>query len=174
MNRFRTLLAGALVALALAGGYALAQISNLTPTSLSGGETIVVAALGPGSESEYVTSGMLRNTTGGFIQSGITGTFTWPTPTLGGGYTVGASAAPYSTIMYTGAVGTATQNLPAAPFDGQVVELVNGQASTWTALTVAVTDGSTTVNFGSALALAAGASAQFYYLKSTNSWYRMR
>ncbi len=110
---------------------------------------------------------MVRNTTGGVAVTGTTGTLTWP----GSPSTSGAQ---YSTLVYTGAVGTATQNLPATPFDGQLVEVVNGQASTWTALTIAVTDGSTTVNFGTALALAAGGSAQFYYLKSSNSWYRMR
>ncbi len=173
MNKRHALLLGAVVALGIGCGIALAQISNLSPTSFSGGETVVMAALGPGSEGEYITSGMLRNTTGGFIQSATSGTLTWPVPALGGGYTVGASSAPYSTIVYTGTTPTVTQNLPATPFDGQVVELVAGTGGTLT-ITTAVTDGSTQVNGLSAAALTAGVSAQMYYLKSTNSWYRMR
>lgn len=172
MRNLRLLLLGALAALGC--GYAIAQISNLTPTSFSGGETIVMAALGPGSEGEYATSGMLRNTTGGTIQAATSGTLTWPVPALGGGYTVSASAAPYSSIVYTGAF-SGTQNLPAAPFDGQVVELINGNAGSIT-MTTAVTDGATQFPSPclSAATITTSSSRQMYYLKATNTWYLMR
>ena len=170
MVKLRTLIAGVLVA--LAGGYALAQVTNLVPTAFSGAETIVVAALGPASPSEYVTSGMFRNTAGGITSTSTTGTIVWPLTIVPG--IASAPPAQYSSIVYTGAVGTMTQNLPISPFDGQIVQLINGQGSAWTALTVNSTDGSALVNFGAALTLAAGVSAEYFYLKSTNSWYRLR
>ena len=156
---------GGLTALLLCGA-ALAQIAGLVPSSFTGNEVAVVAVNGPGSESEYATSGMFRNTTGGIIQSATTGTLTWP----------GNNAtAQYSTIVYTGTSASVTQNLPAKPFDGQVVELVNGTSGNIT-LTTAVTDSATQTPSPclSAVTVSANTSKQMYYLKSTTTWYLMR
>lgn len=165
--RKHTLLAGALLG-AFACGVAVAQISGLVPTAFSGNEVIVAAVNGPGSESEFVTSAMLRNTTGGIVSTATTGTLTWPGSPA-------AAGAQYSTIVYTGSAASVTQNLPAKPFDGQVIELVNGTSGNIT-LTTAVTDASTQVPSPalSAVTVSANASKQIYYLKSTNTWYLMR
>lgn len=164
----RLLLASAAVVCATA---VLAQVTNLVPTAFSGLETFVAAVQGPASESEFVTSGMLRNTTGGIVSTATTGTIAWPTTSIGG---IPAPPAQYSTIVYTGTNPTITQDLPPNPFDGEIVELVASTTSSGT-VTIATTDGSSLVPSSPTFATpTGGTSTQFYYLKSTNTWYRMR
>lgn len=147
-------------------------LPGLIPTTLNGLETLQVG-MGPslgGGEGMEVTTGQMTNTTRGFTTNVTSGTIQWPVPP---GFVNANNVAQYSTIVFTAASVSATLNLPPFPFDGQVVEIINGSGSAFTALTPATTDGSTLVNTGT-YALAAGGSAQLYYLKVTNSWYRMR
>jgi hypothetical protein len=152
----------------LAGAAALALITavaaqQLAPTTFNGSEVVLLQVGGPGGAGIYATTSMLTNSTRGVTNGASTGTITWP-----GGTGLNNTL---STIVYTSAIGTMTQNLPANPFDGQLVEVVFVAAGTsWTPAT---TDGATIVT-AAAVTPAANASAQYYYLKSTNTWYRMR
>lgn len=163
MRTSRTLLVGALVALAFIAG-AIAQ--QLTSRTLTGGEVVVVELGGPGGGSQFATVAQLRNATGVCTTALTTGTLSTITNTS------------CSTLVSTVASVSLTVNLPAIPWDGEIFEWVNGTAGTaFTAGTVASTDGSAIA--GSATptatgALAAGASTEWRYVLATNTWYRVR
>lgn len=160
MTKLRALLAGALVALAFAGGIASAQL--ITSRSLTGSEVVSMATGGPGGPSIFVPSAQLRNSTGVATTALTTGTLSTLTNTFG------------STLISTTASVSLTVNLPANPWDGEIFEWVNGTAGAFTAGTIAVTDGSTIVGSTATGALAASASVEFRYVLSTNSWYKVR
>ena len=160
MTRFRVLLAGAaLAALAFAGGFALAQ-TGLTSRSLSGNEAWQVGE-GIGGPSFFLTTAQMRNSQGVSTTALTSGTLSTLTTVTG-------------SLISTAASVSLTVNLPATPYDGEIFEWVNGSGGAFTAGTAAITDGATAVNFGTIGALAAGASVEYRYVLSTNSWYRIR
>ena len=160
MAKLRTLLAGvAIAALGFATG-TWAQV-NLTNRSMSGLETWSVSQGGPGGPSIFTTSGQMRNSQGVTTTALTSGTLATLTTTT-------------ASLVSTAASVSLTVNLPATPFDGEIFEWVNGSGGAFTAGTIAVTDGSTTVNFGTIGALAAGSSVEYRYVLSTTSWYRIR
>jgi hypothetical protein len=172
MWSIRILVVGALCALAGALAVAFGQIGQLAPLSFSGNEAWSVGALGPGSQSEYATSAMMRNTEGIVTTSSTSGTIAWP-----GQAAQNSAGAQYKVLVATAACGgTATFDLPPKPFDGQVVIIANGSASAFTTgCVVATTDGSTLVPAGGALStLAASTSAEWVYQLSNTTWYRVR
>ena len=161
------LLAGAALLAALAfGAGALAQTTGLFPTSFTGNETWSVALNGPGSQSEYVTSAMVRNT------QGVT------TNALTGAITLGNLQA--DLIITAQPASGANISLPPSPFDGQIVEVVNGTASAFATNVfsiIANSNGANATLVGGSIALttlAAGASKELRYVLSTNSWYPLR
>ncbi len=161
MTKLRTLLAGAFLALAFAGGYALAQ-TTITSRTLTGSETWSIASGGPGGTSFFTTTAQMRNSTGVITTALTSGTLSTLTNTTA------------STVISTVASVSLTVNLPATPWDGEIFEWCNGTAGAFTAGTIAVTDGSTIVGSTATGALAASASVEYRYVQSTNSWYKVR
>ena len=157
----RYLLAGA-AALALIGVAAGQQ--NLTNRSMTGNEVVVVAQGGPGGPSIFASTAQMKNASIPQILAATTGPNTIPITS--------------SSVFLTGAIGTITLNLPASPYDGQIVQFINATGTLFAGTaTVATTDGSTIVNgaTGSVVStLASGASVEYQYVLSTNSWYKIR
>jgi hypothetical protein len=174
MRKHPVLVAGAALAAALALTWWFspslrAQISGLIPPSFNGGETWVIQLQGPGGSSEYTTTGMVRNTVGAVTTSATSGTVTWP-----GSSSLNSAGAQYRDVITTAACGgTATFNLPAKPFDGQIVEIINGSGSAYTTgCVVATTDGSTIQGTAALGTLAAAAHVEYIYVLATNTWYK--
>lgn len=157
-DRLKMMLVGA--ALAALATVAWGQVSSLFPTSFTGNETWQVAVQGPGGTSEFVTTAMLRNTTGVTTTAQTSGTLVLTSAT--------------SNLISTAASVSLTVDLPPKPFDGQIFEWLNGSGGAFTAGTIAVTDGSTIVNGSTTGTLAAGASKEWRYSLATTSWYAMR
>jgi len=150
-----------LVGLGLVVGLATAQ--PLGPTSLTGNEVVSMAIGGPGGPSIFVSTGMLRNSTG------------YTTTTVTTGVTI-----PNNTNRYiiTAQPSAATITLPISPvFDGSMIEVVNGTASAFSTnvVNIAPNTGQTLVGGNIAITtLAAGASVELIYSLSNNTWYRVR
>src|SRR6266705_5084467 len=109
MTKLRTLLAGAFVALALCGGYALAQVT-ISPNTLTGNEAWVCAVGGPGGPSTFCTTNLMRNSSGyQLVATGGTVNTTVPQTT--------------GKLIATGAITTWNVTLPASPFDGETVAI---------------------------------------------------
>jgi len=159
MTKLRTLLVGAVLALALTCGV-LAQ--QLTSRTLTGVESWSIATGGPGGPSIFTNIAEVRNATGVVTTALTTGTLSTLTNTTA------------STLISTVASVSLTVNLPVTPWDGEIFEWCNGTAGAFTAGTVAVTDGSTIVGSTATGALAASASVEYRYVLSTNSWYKVR
>jgi hypothetical protein len=143
------------------------SLKGLFSSTLAGTENWQIEQGGPGGEGFYTSTAQMRNCTGILVVANAnSGTIVWPS----GAGIVNA----YSTIVFTVASVSATLNLPATPLDGQIVELINGSAGAFTQLTFAQTDGSTLVGTATTGALAIGASAEWRYAASNNTWYRVR
>ncbi len=159
MTKLRAFVAGAVIA-ALA--FIVGSIAQpITSRTLTGLETWQAGTGGPGGPSIFVTSGQIRNSQGVSTTAQTTGTLSGLTNVV-------------ASLVFTTASVSTTVNLPALPFDGEIFEIINGTAGAFTQCTVAQTDGSTIVGTTTTGALAAGASAEWRYVLSTNSWYRMR
>ena len=161
MTRSRCLIAGVVIA-ALAGGYAWGQ-TGIGSRTLTGNEVVTAAIGGPGGSSIFVPMAQLRGGVGPTTTASTSGTLSTLTNTTG-------------VLVSTAAAGGAmTVNLPANPYDGQTFTWTNGAAGAFTTgNVVATTDGSTIVGSTATGALALGASIQFVYVLSTNSWYKVR
>jgi len=117
MTKFRTLLAGAFLALAFICGVAAQQLTSRT---LNGNEVIVVELGGPGGGSQFATIAQLRNATGVITTAQTSGTLSTLTNTTA------------STLVFTAASVSTIVNLPATPWDGEIFEIVNGSVGTFT------------------------------------------
>lgn len=142
------------------GVWALAQ-TGLTSRTLTGNEAWPVGIGGPQGPSIFVTTAQIRNSQG-------------PTTTASTSGTLSTLTTSTASLVFTAASVSTTVNLPATPYDGEIFEVINGSGGAFTQCTVAATDGSTIVNGATTGALAAGASAEWRYVLSTTSWYRMR
>jgi uncharacterized protein YdeI (BOF family) len=154
----RKLLIGAAL-LGLIFAPALAQ--QITNRSINGTSTLDASVGGPGGQTQTTTVAQLRNAQGVTTTALTTGTLASLTTST-------------ASLVSTAASVSLTVNLPAKPFDGEIFEWVNGSAGAFTAGTIAQTDGSTIVNGAAAGTLAAGASVEYRYVLSTNSWYKIR
>jgi len=160
----RYLLGGAA---ALLFGVVAGLAQQLTSRTLSGSE-VILAQVGIGGTGLYIPTGQMRNAQGVVTTALTTGTLSTLT---------NLNAA---TLISTAACGgTLTVNLPANPWDGEIFEWSNGTAATafTTGCVVAATDGATITGGAGANAvttLAAGSSAEWRYVQSTNTWYRVR
>jgi hypothetical protein len=164
MSRLRTLAAGAVFcALAfIAGAFAQTGIISLT---LTGKEVVVAATGGPGGPSIFVPIEELRGAAGYATTTTATGT----TPAA-----ITSNNA-NTRVYYTAALsGGVTHNSPPAPYDGQMLEIVNGTGSAFTQTITLTASGTQTVNSGAVATLAAGSSAEWQYNATTTTWLRVR
>jgi len=161
MTKLRTLLAGALLALAVAspGIYAWAQ--QLISNTLTGNEVIVGAVGGPGGSSIFIPVGELRNATGMKTFSGA------GTPT----YQMLPSD---STLFWVGAAPTSwTITTPVAPYDGQILQIATDTTLT-SMVTLTPASGQTLQAAFSAQTVTAGTSLEWIYTIATTKWQRLR
>jgi len=164
MTKFRALLAGMVIAvLAFIGGL-YAQVGIIS-TVLTGNEVGVFAVGGPGGPSLFIPVAELRNATG--YATTTTATGTTPAATTSGNLA--------ARVVYTAALsGGVTHNSPTAPFDGQMLEIVNGTGSAFTSTITLIASGSQTVNSGALATLAAGSSGEWMYVAASTTWFRIR
>lgn len=156
---FRILLAGAALALALAGGYALAQ--QLQSNTLTGNETIIAAIGGPGGGSQFVPISQMRNATALKTFSG-SGAQTYTATQLD------------STLYWVGTAPTTwTITTPASPVDGEILTLATDTTLTTRVTLTANTGQSLNTAYTSATISATG-SAEFQYSLATTKWYELR
>ncbi len=164
----RHALALAVLAIGLAAaGYAWAQgwPGYLLSSPLGTEQIEVTGILGNGTQSPVKNAVLLntvRNTTGYQISAATSGTIT-TTPAT-------------DNLLLTGAVGTATVDVPPSPPDGQLFAICNANGSPFSGtITVASTDSSTFVPASPSLAsLAASTCAEFQYTALSKVWYRVR
>jgi hypothetical protein len=156
-RRIKALLAGAVVALAFGSGL---WAQSLSPTGLTGLEVWSCATGGPGGPSVFCNTSLMRNTAGYTLVTVTTGTVTATTQSV--------------RYIYTGAYGTGALNTPAIPFDGQMLEIINGTGSNFVGTITLTAVGTQTVNNGGVTNLTAGSSKEWQYVLSTNTWYSLR
>ena len=119
--------------------------------------------LGSGSGAQ-ITMAQVRNATAITVTNVTTGT-------------VAAVVTQNRIVFGTALTGTVTVNTPLAPYDGEMMEIVNGTNAAFTfTITFAPSPGQSLLPAASgALAtLAAGASGEFQYSSVTATWYRIR
>ncbi len=164
MTKLRTLLAGAFVALALCGGYALAQVT-ISPNTLTGNEAWVCAVGGPGGPSTFCTTNLMRNSSGyQLVATGGTVNTTVPQTT--------------GKLIATGAITTWNVTLPASPFDGETVAIACPGGTATVAVTANAVPASTTISGTAFTACTAGGAAantaEWLYSLSANVWERIQ
>jgi hypothetical protein len=167
-KHIRHLVAFGAFALALvAAGYGLSQTPSLFLNSITGNEQITVVEPSTGlpvtsPQILTVTANTLRNTTGYSIVSTTTGTIVTTVAT--------------DNLLLTGAVTTATIDVPPSPSDGELFSINNATTSAFSGtITVASTDGSTFVPTSPTIVnLAATTSQEWQYTAASKIWYRVR
>ena len=151
------------VALATLAFAAWGQVTGLLPTSFNGNESWQVALQGPGGTSEYVTTGIMQNSQG------------IATSTLAAPLTMSASTA--DLCITAQPAGSANVTLPANPFNGQIVEVINCTTSNFAVNVFSIVPNTGQTLLGGNIpltTLAAGASRELRYVLSTNTWYPLR
>jgi len=160
MKRWSSWGVGAAVAALTA---AIVYGQQLVPTTLTGNEVATFAIGGPGGPSTFVSVAQLRNSTG-YILNAVTASLTIPNNT--------------NRFIITAQPAVATILLPVSPvFDGSMIEVINGMAAAFVtnAVTIQPNTGQTLVGGNVTITtLAAGASVEFQYSLSNNTWYRLR
>jgi len=150
-----------LVAVSAATLVGVAVAQQLTSTTLTGNEVVTAAIGGPGGSSLFVPVSQLRNAQG-VTTSALTGGTINLTPLT-------------ATLITTAVVGTAlTVNTPTNPWDGEIIEIVNGSGSANTATVTLTASPGQTVNGGAVATQANQASAEWRYVLATTTWYRLR
>lgn len=158
----------AILVAALVGwaGYAVSQ-SGLISTTLTGNETWQIAIGGPGGPGIFTNAAQMRNTTGYAYVTAINGT-------------VNANTLANRYIFVSALTGNVTLNTPTSPYDGEMIEVVNGTASNFASNIVLTASAGQTVNSGTATNLATAASQEYQYVATTvsnivvNTWFRLR
>ena len=147
-------------------GAAIAQQGGqgIQITAPTGSEQVTVIGVSP--QFEWVNIAQLRNATG--YQTVATGTTVTSTPT----YLV-------DNLIAIGAITTWNVTLPNPAIDGEIFSVVNGTGSAFTTnttVTAATTPQNQTLanSFSSQTLAANGGSAEFTYVASTATWYRVR
>jgi len=165
MTKLRTLLAGALIALAVASPaiYSWAQ-TTLSPNTLTGNEAWVCAIGGPGGPSTFCTTNLMRNSSGyQLVATGGTVNTTVPQTT--------------GKLIATGAITTWNINLPTAPYDGQLVAIACSGGTATTAVAATLPSGVTIVGTAFTVCTSGGVAAntaEYIYSTSANVWYRIQ
>lgn len=157
MKRFHKWALGAAFA-ALLAGVGLAQ--TLSTLQLTGNESWVASIGGPQGNSFFLTVSEVRNTAGYLT-----------TPIPSGTVLANTNAARYIfTAALTGAV---TITTPAQPFDGEMLEAVNGTGSNFSQTITLTANTGQTVNSG-AVTLQAASSTEWQYVLPSLTWFRLR
>jgi hypothetical protein len=157
MSKLFLIVVGAVIA-----ALALAVAQPLVPTSWTGSELINVA-LSSGSGGQ-ISLAQTRNATAGVVSSAVTGI-------------VPSTNLQNRVIFGSALTGTVTFNTPTNPYDGEMMEIVNGTNAAFTfTITFAPSGGQLLLPTasGALAALAAGASGEFMYIQANNTWYRIR
>lgn len=144
----------------LLSGVALAQVPGAQViTSPTGSEYFPVVS---NTISSVVQLNTMRNTSGYKISSATSGTITTTTAT--------------NFLLLTGAVGTATVDVPPKPADGQVFTITNASGSAFTGtITVASTDSSSFAPTSPTIVnMAASSSEKWVYTAAATTWYRVQ
>jgi hypothetical protein len=154
-------------ALGLLIGVAIAQVPNLALVSPTGTEQINVLVPSTGTivtnpQIQTVTINQVRNTTGYQISSATTGTIVTTTAT--------------DNLLLTGAVTTATIDVPPSPPDGALFSITNATTSNFSGtITIASTDSSSFIPTSPSISnLAQQTGQEWQYVKSSTTWYRVR
>ena len=154
-------------ALLLIGGIALAQVPSLLLSSPTGLEQIEVLIPSTGTlvtspQKVQVTINQIRNATGYSLIATTTGTIVTTSAT--------------DNLLLTGAVTTATVDVPPSPPDGSLFAINNASGSTFSGtITVASTDSSTFVPSSPTITnLAASSGQEWQYTAAAKVWYRVR
>ena len=158
MKKLHALLAGAVLALAFAGGVLAQQLSSPT---LTGNEVIVGEIGGPGGGSLFIPIGQLRNATGLKTFSGS------------GAQTYQMLNSDSTLFWISTAPTTWTITTPVAPYDGQILQLATDTTLT-SMVTVTPATGQTLQAAFSAQTLTAGTSLEWMYVLATTKWQRIR
>src|SRR5438034_2255596 len=161
MTKLRTLLAGAVIALAVASPAIWVWAQQLASFTLTGNEVVVAAVGGPGGPSIFVPIGELRNATGlkTFSGSGAQTYQMLPSD---------------STLFWIGTAPTTwTITTPVTPYDGQILQLATDTTLT-TMVTLTPATGQTLQATFSSQTLTAGTSLEWMYVLATTKWQRIR
>lgn len=160
MFKLRDMMVGAATA-ALTGGLVALWAQPLVPTSWTGNEVLLVQLGGPGGTGSFITLAQMRNATAAVLTATATGAF--------------QATNLMNRIYFTAALtGPVTVNTPTNPYDGEMIELVNGFGTAFTQTITLTASTGQTVNAGAVATLAASASAEWQYVASTTTWYRIR
>jgi len=161
MTKFRTLLVGALIALAVASPAIYSWAQQITSLTLTGNEAWSIATGGPGGPSIFTTTSQMRGTAG-YVTSALTS----------GAITMSVNQNRLvTTAQVTGAL---TVTAPTNPWDGENFELVNASGSNNTATVTFTAAAGQTVNGGAVATQANQTSAEWMYVLATTTWIRMR
>jgi len=161
MTKLRALLAGALLALAVASPAIYSWAQQLASPTLTGNEVVVAAIGGPGGSSIFVPIGELRNATAmkPFSGSGVQNYQMLPSD---------------STLFWNGTAPTSwTITTPTAPYDGQILQLATDTTLTGN-VTVTPAAGQTLQAAFSSQTLTPGTSIEWVYTIGTTKWQRLR
>lgn len=161
MKLFRTLLVGAVLALAVACPAIYSWAQQLISPILTGNEVIVAAVGGPGGPSIFIPVGELRNATGMKTFSGS-------------GAQVYQMLPSDSTLFWIGTAPTTwTITTPVSPYDGQILQIATDTTLT-SMVTVTPATGQTLQAAFSAQTVTAGTSLEWVYVIATTKWQRLR
>lgn len=141
-----------------AGGVAIGQ--QLTFTSLTGNE-VVPGELGIGGTGIFIPVSELRNAQGVQLSALATGALTLPNTT----------ATLITTAQVTGALAVTA---PPVPWDGSIFILANGSGSNNTATVTFTAAAGQTVNGGAVATQANQTSAEWRFVQSNLTWFRIR
>lgn len=162
MFNYRVLATGAVSGAALVSGIWLLVAQPLMPTSWSGNELVQAVVGGPGGTGTLINIAQLRNATAATLIATTN-------------VTVNANNL-QNRLMFTGAATTFAVNAPPNPNDGEMIEIVNASGTAFTGtITFTAAAGQTLVPASGAVTnLAASSSAEWQYVASTTTWYRLR
>jgi|SRR5215472_9214623 len=135
-------------------------VGAISWNTLTGNECYRLA-LSPGGPEAWISLNQTRNTVEEVTTATTTGAVTLNQTNMA--------------VIFTAALtGGITLNLPPTPPDGQTVVAINGTVAAFTqTITATATDGATVVN-ATAVNLGAGASANWVYNATANTWYKVR
>lgn len=159
MKHLRKLLLAAAAVLAFAAGVVAQSITSQT---LTGNETIVGSIGGPQGTSIFIPVSQLRNASSLRTFVGLSGTQTYTAQTT-------------DSVLYW--VGTApstwTITTPAAPWDGQIIQIATDTTLT-SLVTLTANTGQSLNSTFSSQTISAKTSVEFMFQASTNKWFQMR
>lgn len=142
-------------------GFVALAYSQVIQNVVTGSE-VWVAGQGPGGPGNFLPINLVRNGAGILIVPSVAGT---PTTTL---------TTANSTVYWVGAAPTTwTVNLPAGPFDGEIVTVASDTTLT-TMVTVVAASGTSLNTTYANQTITGKTSVEFQYSAGTTKWYELR